>query len=182
MITPATAENGGNICKGANTLQGRKKEYLPWRKIPLTDVKIESGEYKAVTDKKGAYKIAAIAAGDYTFTITPPGSAPVQEKITIKGGTRKSFSYTYNGVLAFEMEKNELKVVAALNNWEVLICIKTISVRAVVFLFGCGCGILLHRSYGSASKTIEEPAIIISPLQNFIILKSLINFGASYRI
>lgn len=95
------------------SMTGKMWQIIDGKKMPLTDVKIQSGEYKAVTDKKGVYKIAAIAAGDYTFTITHDGSAPVQEKITIKGGTRKSFSYTYHAVLAMEMEKNELKVVAA---------------------------------------------------------------------
>jgi len=50
--------------------------------------------YKATTNKKGYYKISRIAEGTYTFTISCPGYAPVDQSITFTAGVKSKADAT----------------------------------------------------------------------------------------
>ena len=52
------------------------------------------GVYKATTNKKGYYKISRIAEGTYTFTISCPGYAPLDQSITFTAGVKSKADAT----------------------------------------------------------------------------------------
>jgi hypothetical protein len=56
--------------------------------VPVKDVVIESLDlkYRGITNAKGHYRIARIAAGTYTFRISAPGYEPQEQTITFAPG------------------------------------------------------------------------------------------------
>ncbi len=70
-------------------------------KMPVAGVVITSKDqqYTATTNAKGRYNIGRIAAGDYTFSITCPGFAPVEQAIALSAGTASRVSFTMQNIM-----------------------------------------------------------------------------------
>ena len=71
------------------------------QKLPLKDAVIESLDfkYRGITDAKGHYRIARIAAGTYTFRISAPGYEPQEQTVVFASGIASKCDITLKSQL-----------------------------------------------------------------------------------
>ena len=82
--------------------QGKLSGYVyDANQLPVAGAVITSKDqqYTATTNLKGRYSIGRIAAGDYTFSVTCPGYAPVEQSITLSAGTASRLSFTIQNIM-----------------------------------------------------------------------------------
>jgi len=58
-----------------------------------------SGKYIATTNEKGYYTINRVAEGTYTFIISCPGYAPIEQVISFAAGTASNISFQMTNVM-----------------------------------------------------------------------------------
>ena len=65
-------------------------------KMPVVGASVVSSQlgYQAVTNAKGHFSIKRMAAGDYTFTISFPGYAPVVQQVSLTAGVATKLDFT----------------------------------------------------------------------------------------
>ncbi len=65
-------------------------------KMPVVGASIVSSQlgYDAVTNSKGRFSIKRMAAGDYTFTISFPGYAPIVQQVSLTTGVATKLDFT----------------------------------------------------------------------------------------